>query len=395
MTAHVMEKLSPYLDGELTASEAAAVQAHLRDCSDCARRLSELAAVDDLARAIAEEAPGGYFESFPLRLRQKLPQRAPRPRRLPMWALAAAAVLLIAVVTPLTFRQRSLGPSVTEMPRANGPQAAPSLAPKQEGQDRFRGLGYAGAPEADAGRGRRETGTPGGSGQAPGKAIPESIEREVPAKREEPTAPPPASGPQVMGAAAAPAQAPGTGGGRPMSAAASPRGPWFQSQPQSQSPGAFVPPPSGRAEARKDERAQEAEDTATPETKIQPAVELGADRRADRVGAVGVGEDASVAPGGKGKAAVGFEALRARRAHSAAEARDLREAWRQFVAANPSDPRVDEARVAGIEAGALAFRLSHDRDDRARTETDARAYLAREDAAQADRVRALLASLGR
>lgn len=397
MTGHLVEKLSPYLDGELSPNEAAAVQAHLRDCADCSLQLEGLAAVDDLARGLAVEAPGGYFDSFPARLREKLPARAPAPRRLPLWTLAAAAVLLVAVVTPLTLRQRSLEPSVAEMPRADKPQAAPSLASRQEGKELLRDLGYAGAPEANAGSGQRKTGTPDGSGQAPAKTLPESLDRDVLAKREVPTTAPPASGRQVMGAAAAPPRPPA--GERPAPAAVSPRGPWFQGQSQGQSSGAFVPPPSGQPEARKDERALEdkaaAEVAARPEKEIQPAVEFGAGRRGERASAVGVGEDASVAPGGKGKTAVGFETLRARRAQSAAEARDLREAWRRFVADNPSDPRADEARVAGIEAGALAFRLSHEPDDRARAESDARDYLARPDAAQAGRVGALLASLGR
>lgn len=401
MTAHLVEKLSPYLDGELSPNEAAAVQAHLRDCADCSLQLEGLAAVDDLARGLVVEAPGGYFDSFPARLREKLPARAPAPRRLPLWTLAAAAVLLVAVVTPLTLRQRSLGPSVAEMPRALEPQTASSAAPQGKPQDPLRGLGYVEGPSprgADADReGRRTNAFRAAPSSQPGPAA-GSAEKDALAKQAPP--PPPAplpAAPPLTLAEAAPPQGPGIASRRAAPAAASPRGPWFQSQSQGQSPGAFVPPPSGQPEARKDEPGLEdkatAEVAARPEKEIQPALERGVHKPG--VGATGVAESASGAPGGKGKAAVGFEALRARRARSAEEARALREAWQRFAADNPSDPRADEARVAGIEAAALVFRLGHQPADRVRTETDAKAYLGRPDAVQADRVMALLASLGR
>lgn len=400
MTAHLVEKLSPYLDGELSPGEAAEVRAHLRECSDCAERLAELAAVDELAQGLTVEAPGGYFESFPARLREKLPERAPAARRLPMWALAAAAVLLLAVITPLSLRERSLRPSVAEMPRALEPQTAPPA----KARDQLRGLGYVegSSPRgADADREARKTNAFRAAPSSPPGPAAGSAEEKALAKQAAPPppAPPPETAPTAT--AGAPAQGPGTVGGRPAPALTRPRGPWFQSQSQGQSPGAFAPPPSDQAaaEARKDERATEdksaAEGAPKPEKETPPAAELSGRTRGEPASGAGLAEGASAAPVRKGKAAVGFEALRARRAQSAAEARALREAWRQFAADNPSDPRADEARVAVIEAGALAFKLGHDRDDRARAETDAQAYLARPDAVQADRVRALLSSLAR
>jgi hypothetical protein len=49
--------------------------------------------------------------------------------------------------------------------------------------------------------------------------------------------------------------------------------------------------------------------------------------------------------------------------------------------------------VRAIEAGALAWRLGHDRDDLAAARARARAYLGAETAPQAPRVRAVLESL--
>ena len=103
MSAHVEDRLSPYLDGELSAGERDRVESHLRGCPACARHLEELRAVDAAARALPLEAPAGYFGTFSGRLRERLPQR--RARRWPAWALAAAAGLALAVLVPLSARR--------------------------------------------------------------------------------------------------------------------------------------------------------------------------------------------------------------------------------------------------------------------------------------------------
>jgi anti-sigma factor RsiW len=96
MNAHVLEQLSAYLDGELGREESAAVQGHLSACAACAQRLEELAALDDVARALPADAPPGYFEELPARVRARLEARQRVPRW-PVWSWAAAAVLRLAV----------------------------------------------------------------------------------------------------------------------------------------------------------------------------------------------------------------------------------------------------------------------------------------------------------
>jgi Putative zinc-finger len=51
------DRLSDYLDGELSDQDRRAVAAHAAECAECARTLDELRAVTDQARALAPVAP--------------------------------------------------------------------------------------------------------------------------------------------------------------------------------------------------------------------------------------------------------------------------------------------------------------------------------------------------
>ena len=97
------------------------------------------------AAALAATAPSGYFEALPGRMRDRLEPRRAGARRLPAWTWAAAAALLLAVVTPLTLSKRSslqMEPApAREQPAAAPPptleapalrQSAPSAAPTVE-----------------------------------------------------------------------------------------------------------------------------------------------------------------------------------------------------------------------------------------------------------------------
>jgi hypothetical protein len=88
-----------------------------------------------------------------------------------------------------------------------------------------------------------------------------------------------------------------------------------------------------------------------------------------------------------------YEALLARPATSAAQARALRDSWDLFARDFPADARADEARVRAIEAGVLAWRLGRDPADLTAVRARGRAYLEAENAPQAARVRAALEAL--
>ena len=189
MSPHVIERLSAFLDGELPEAERREVQAHVESCPPCRTRLSELAVLDASARGLEVQAPEGYFEALPGRVRLRL--RGPRRASLPAWGWAAAAALLLAVVTPLLQRD-PFGPS-------RAPVAAPRTAPRAtatppEAPDRPRP-----APRED----RVVTqSAPAGGGSAAAKRRPQA---EDSATAEAPPAagfaPPPAATPEPLPAA--------------------------------------------------------------------------------------------------------------------------------------------------------------------------------------------------
>lgn len=57
MDAHIIERLSEHLDGDLAAEETAAVEAHLRVCSRCAQVRDELRKVREAGAALPDWGP--------------------------------------------------------------------------------------------------------------------------------------------------------------------------------------------------------------------------------------------------------------------------------------------------------------------------------------------------
>lgn len=102
MNCHEAERLlDAYVDGELGPDDMASIAEHLETCAECRRRLEEREALGRLVRALP------YYEVSPdLRTkvagtRQSLRRSRVAPR---MTALAAAAVLVLAVGSIVSFR---------------------------------------------------------------------------------------------------------------------------------------------------------------------------------------------------------------------------------------------------------------------------------------------------
>ncbi len=333
MSGHERERLSAYLDRELPPDERAAVEAHLSACPECAAFLAELAVVDEAVASLPAEPPEGYFESFPARVRSRLePPRAASPgRRVPAWTWAAAAALLLAVVTPLTLRHLRSAPA--EPPPAPAALQPPASAPEPK--------------RADEGRRLEPPST------LPFRPVPRAKGGPVPARGLRRAAPRPAGSTE--------------GGGR---LAASVHCRQLRQSRRARDETADARAPAGNLA-----------DVATAESAAESAEPARSARRAGAGG--GVSEERP--PEGA------FRRLEAARPRSAVEWRRLRDEWNAFAAAQPDRLRADEARVRAIVAGREAWLIGGDESDEDAFRRDAAAYLRREDARQKPRVERLLA----
>jgi hypothetical protein len=91
----ITDQLSDYLDGELTAAETAAVEAHLRDCAACNAVLNDLKRIVAQAQHLEPRPPqADLWAGIERRIERVTP---PRRVSFTLPQLAAAAALLIAV----------------------------------------------------------------------------------------------------------------------------------------------------------------------------------------------------------------------------------------------------------------------------------------------------------
>ena len=371
MSGHVVDRLGAYLDAELSAAEEAAVSGHLRECPGCSRHLEELQAVDQWARSLPAEPAPGYFDGLPGRVRNRLAPRPKRARGLPVWTLAAAAALLLAVVTPFTLKQiPPPGSPAAEVPR-------PVPGPPQP------------TPEAPL-VARAPLETPAAAKPAPREHVSKreaesKIDKEVGAVVVEPA-------PRTI-----PVPRPGAAEGTGQSGVNAFQDPWDSlvnerraneaAVRSRQADAAAAEPQAGSLEldGAAAGASSDARDAATPseEAPAAPArssfaAPPAAESSSGLAGLIGSGTEAR------------YQALLARKAGMADEARALREAWRSLARDVAADPAGDEIRERAVEAAAEAYRISRDPRDLAELRRDAEAYLARADAQHGDQVRGLL-----
>jgi hypothetical protein len=372
MSEHVHEHLSAFLDGALGAAEQDRFRAHLGQCASCAQRLAELAAVDRSLRELPSQAPEGYFEALPGRLHARLSAVKPAPRRwrVPAWTLAAAAMLLVGVLAPLTMlQQRSEAPPQP----AYAPVAAqPSISA---------------APAVEAIARHRDVAAPPPATVAP---MPPMAKEQLRAPRERSD--------ENQRVVAKLEEDTRVGAGRRENAASPVASPPAAPPAPAAAPAGFAPPPrsnegspsqSGpRLQQQQAEMRQQA--AALPEAKgkdvAAEAVERDASRKTDAVAP----KRAAVAATRPQSAR--YAELEARTPKTAAEARALRDSWRRLAAESTNPVEADAARVEAIRLGLEAWRIEKRAADRRLAERDAAEYLARPDARQSELVRGLLAA---
>src|SRR5919197_890262 len=120
------DKLSEYLDDELSPREREAVESHLRGCAECAAVLDDLTRVVERARRLDRRPPRS--DLWPgIAARIETHSAVPRRVSFTLPQLAAAAVLLIAVSAGVAW-QFAGRPALrsAEVLRSSGPAIAPA-----------------------------------------------------------------------------------------------------------------------------------------------------------------------------------------------------------------------------------------------------------------------------
>ncbi|HEY8196554.1 MAG TPA: anti-sigma factor [Gemmatimonadales bacterium] len=130
MSDHWMDQLSEYLDGELPATDRAALEAHLETCSDCSAVLDDLRRIVDRARGVEEYVPkrdlwpgiAGRIGATPA-----MTPRIGRRWSFSMPQLAAAAIFLMTLSggTAWLLRSSALSPNAGPIATAPAPAGAP------------------------------------------------------------------------------------------------------------------------------------------------------------------------------------------------------------------------------------------------------------------------------
>ena len=410
MSSHVSDRLSPFMDGELTAEERVQVEAHLRDCVECARELAGLVEIDALARELPSSAPEGYFESFPGRVRERLRARPARRAWQQPWAWGAAAALLLAVLTPLTLRDKQAAApgamqardrvvETTTQPEAAVPRKEPDASTRREARSDWDEKLKVAKEQKSARPAAAPTLAPAPAAPPtpPATAQPPTSGFAAPPAGSGATPLPPAEEMRLRKSMASPTPWPGQQHG-PRAQAQVPTS--TEEAQGGVAQDAIKPKPGpepGRAgasaEKRRDNRA-ELEDAK----KLEEGFEKDDERKADSGVGVAAGRvqqgDAPPPAEADGEVAL-YRSLAARPASTASAARSLRERWRHFLRFYPQSALADQARVRIVEASLAAWRLGGDPADREAAQRDADAYLLRADALQKERVRALLNEIER
>jgi hypothetical protein len=118
------ELLGPWLDGELSPSDAEAVRSHLAECSECREQIRQLERLDVLLKSALEPAGAGItFPPFWRGVKARIDTPRPRPVALLeglrsaiagprlAWAVPAVILILIGVFSLDRFRPAWRGPS--------------------------------------------------------------------------------------------------------------------------------------------------------------------------------------------------------------------------------------------------------------------------------------------
>ena len=147
MTLHEewTEKLSDFLDGELTPDDRDAVESHLQCCASCAAVLDELTQVVARARTLEGRPPrADLWPGIAARIDRglsgaavvRMPARAVRRFAFTLPQLAAASVLIAAMSGGLAWSLRDRVVPSTDRSAEGHPVASRSISPDPSAMER-------------------------------------------------------------------------------------------------------------------------------------------------------------------------------------------------------------------------------------------------------------------
>jgi hypothetical protein len=164
MTDTWTDRLSEYVDGELTASERAALEAHLASCRDCTATLAELREVVERAGSLMPRPPSNdLWPGIEPRLASRAVPFQARPARrfsftLPQLAAAGIALMVVSGGGVWVLQHggpATSAPSIDAADRAPAPRVVSTALSDPRYDEAILDLQQA----LDAGRGQLDLGT--------------------------------------------------------------------------------------------------------------------------------------------------------------------------------------------------------------------------------------------
>jgi anti-sigma factor RsiW len=137
----VSRRLSAYIEGDLSPRETNGLEEHLKTCSLCRRKLSDIRLISQTATQLEQKIPGPYFNS---RLMCAINSQKSSTLVLKSWrhklTLSGAAFVLAACLTFLLINPQSSTVSVSTA----GVNSQAEAPPRMDSNDRYKGFPVSG-----------------------------------------------------------------------------------------------------------------------------------------------------------------------------------------------------------------------------------------------------------
>jgi chaperonin cofactor prefoldin len=117
------QKISLYLDNELTEEEKTEFENHVSECEDCRNELDKIKRiVKELNSISMEELPEGYCKNLHMKLKEAWPEEKKTKKRFGIRKMSAiAAALIIVLMVPVALNSGKMGMQKNEIAEDSAP----------------------------------------------------------------------------------------------------------------------------------------------------------------------------------------------------------------------------------------------------------------------------------